>query len=251
MTKQDEKTEREIVIPGEVIAEGEDYLPGDNAEKRGDSIVAIKYGLADKSGSLVKVIPLSGVYEPRKGNVVIGKVEDVNFNGWLIDIGTAHRSFLPLTEVPRFINKNALEEFMDIGDMVVVRLDDVSKKGILVSVKSRNLGKLDEGLVMEINPHKVPRVIGREGSMVRLIKEKTGCRVVVGQNGLIWIKGDSIDDELLAKKSIIFVTEKSAISGLTDAVEEWFSKQPGTKTKESSEDKEINEETSNTEVKNQ
>jgi len=33
------KVERKIVIPGEVIAEGEDYLPGEGTEKNGNNIV--------------------------------------------------------------------------------------------------------------------------------------------------------------------------------------------------------------------
>ena len=67
-------TERKIVVPGEVVAKG-DYLPGEWTEKRGEEIVSIRYGLAEEANRLVKVIPLSGVYIPRRGNVIIGKVE--------------------------------------------------------------------------------------------------------------------------------------------------------------------------------
>src|SRR3989338_6337098 len=110
---------RQIVIPGETIFSGENYLPGDGTEKKGKDIVAIKYGLAEETNKLVKVIPLSGVYLPRRGNLVIGKVENITFNGWVIDIGTPETSFLPLMETPRFVNKNGLDEFLDLGDMVV------------------------------------------------------------------------------------------------------------------------------------
>ena len=50
--------ERKIVIPGEVIVKGDNYLPGEWTEKRNDEIVAIRYGLADESNRLVKIIPL-------------------------------------------------------------------------------------------------------------------------------------------------------------------------------------------------
>ena len=89
-------------------------------------------------------------------------------------------------------------------------------------MKSRGLGKLEGGMIIKINSKKVPRVIGKEGSMVSLIKNKTNCNITVGQNGFIWIKGDKIEDELLAKKAIMFVVEKSYISGLTKKVEEFF-----------------------------
>ena len=69
----EEQHKRQIVIPGETIVEGDNYLPGDGTEKQGKKIVSMRYGLADESNKLVKVIPLSGVYQPRRGNIVIGK----------------------------------------------------------------------------------------------------------------------------------------------------------------------------------
>jgi len=58
--------------------------------------------------------------------------------------------------------------------------------------------------------------------MVKLIKEKTGCNITVGQNGVIWIKGNKIKDELKAKKAILFIAEKSFIDGLTEEVNKLF-----------------------------
>ena len=216
-------SERKIVIPGEVIASGEDYLPGENTEKRGKDIVSLRYGLAEESNKLVKIIPLSGVYQARRGNVVIGKVENVTFNGWIIDIGTAENAFLSLNEVPRFVNKDGLDEVMDIGDMTVAKIWSINKRGIDLSIKSRGLGKIENGMIIEVNPNKVPRIIGKEGSMINLIKDETKCNITVGQNGLIWVKGDNVEDELFAKKAILFVSEKSFIEGLTEETKKWFS----------------------------
>ena len=155
----DEK--RKIVIPGEVIVKG-DFLPGEGTEKRADEIVAMKFGLAEEQNKLIKVIPLSGTYQPRRGNVVIGKVENVTFNGWVIDIGSAEGAFLPLTEVPRFVNKDEIDDVMTIGDMAVAKIWGINKRGIDLSINSRGLGRIDEGMIVEANPNKVPRVIGKE-----------------------------------------------------------------------------------------
>jgi exosome complex component RRP4 len=222
MTEQKEKMERKIVIPGEIIVEGDDYLPGEGTEKKQGKIIANKFGLAEESKKLIKVISLSGVYQPRRGNVVIGKVENVTFNGWVIDINAPEAAFLTLNEVPRYVNKDGLEEVMDIGDLVVAKIWAINKRGIDLSLKSRGLGKIEKGIIMEINSNKVPRVIGKEGSMINLIKDETGCNITVGQNGLIWISGDKVENELLAKKAILFVAEKSFLSGLTEKVKEFF-----------------------------
>ncbi len=217
--------ERKIVIPGEVIVSGDDYLPGEGTEKQGENIVAIRYGLAEESGRLVKVIALSGIYQPRRGNVVIGKVENITFNGWVVDIDSPIGAFLSLSEVPRYVNKDGMSEVLDIGDMVVAKIADVSARGIDLTIKLRGLGKIEEGIIVKINSNKVPRVIGKEGSMINLIKEKTGCNITVGQNGLIWAKGNSVEDELLVKKAILFITEHSFTYGLTEEMQKWFEKE--------------------------
>jgi len=217
-----EEHKREIVIPGEVIVSGNEYLPGEGTERRGDDIVALRYGLCEEGNKLVKVIPLSGTFLPRRGNVVIGKVAELTFNGWVINIGAAEHTFLSLMEVPRFVNKNNLEEVMDIGENVVAKIVGVNQRGIDLTIKGRGLGRIDEGLLLSINPNKVPRVIGKEGSMIKLIKDETGCNVTVGQNGLIWIKGNQIEDELFARRAIEFVAEKSFISGLTEELTKWL-----------------------------
>ncbi|MGC9310020.1 MAG: exosome complex RNA-binding protein Rrp4 [Candidatus Nanoarchaeia archaeon] len=213
---------RKIVTPGETLVKGEEYLPGDNAERDGEEIIANRYGLLDIQDKLVKVIPLSGVYMPRRGNTIIGQVAGLTFNGWLIDYGGAGNGFLPVSEIPQYVGKGELKEHFDFGDVLVAKVSDASGKSLDLTVKGRGLGKLDEGMLIKINPHKVPRVIGREGSMVKLIKEATGCNIVVGQNGWVWIRGDSIDDEVKTDKIIRFICNHSFISGLTERVEEYI-----------------------------
>ncbi|KKL44767.1 hypothetical protein LCGC14_2362410 [marine sediment metagenome] len=218
-------TERKPIIPGEVIVKGDKYLPGENTEKKGEDIIALRYGLSEETNGLVKVIPLSGVYLPRRGNVVIGKVENLNLNGWFINIGTPENAFLPLSEVQGYIGKNELEEVMEMGSIAIAKIKDVNKRGVDLTIKGRGLGRVEEGMIVEINPHKVPRIIGREGSMINLIKAETGCNITVGQNGLIGISGEKIENELLAKKAILFIAEKSYVSGLTDEIKKWFERE--------------------------
>jgi len=217
-----EEKSRELVVPGEVIVSGEDFLPGDWTKREGKDIIASRFGLAEKSGRLVKIIPLSGIYMPRSGNIVIGNVTDVTFNGWLIDINAPYSGFLPLAETPRFVSKEDLQEFIGIGDIVVAKVDSVKSKGVDLTIKIRGLGKKEDGMIIKVNPSKVPRIIGREGSMINLIKQETGCDIVVGQNGLVWIKGNTVLEELFAKESIIEITKRSFISGLTEKMERWF-----------------------------
>ncbi|HLD98346.1 MAG TPA: exosome complex RNA-binding protein Rrp4 [Candidatus Nanoarchaeia archaeon] len=219
------KEERKVVVPGEIITSGEDYLPGEGTRRIGLNIIAQRYGLIEQSGKLFKVIPLSGVFIPRRGNVIIGQILDISFNGWMTDINAPYSSFLPVGEVPRFIDKNSLGEFLDIGEFFSAKIVGVKQKGIDLSLDSKGLGRLEDGIIVFINPNKVPRVIGKEGSMIKIIKDETNCRIVVGQNGVVWVRGDNIEDELFAKKAILYVAENSYLNGLTERVQEFIKKE--------------------------
>ena len=229
-----EKENRTIVIPGETIVSGNAFLPGDGTYRDGEDVVAAKFGISEIKDNQVRVIPVSGAYFPRRGNTVIGKVIDVTFNGWLIDFGGSANAFLSLNEVHRYVNRNELNDFLDIGDSAVVKVWDVKAKGIDVSMKMRGFGKIEGGMLFNVNPNKVPRVIGREGSMVRLIRGATGVNLTVGQNGVVWVKADSIEKELSAKKIIDFVVANATMSGLTEKTEDYI-KELGLKVEEKAE----------------
>jgi exosome complex component RRP4 len=218
-----DKKERKLVIPGETIVSAEDHLPGDFTRNENNEIVASRYGLAETSGRVVKVIPISGVFEPRRGNTVIGRVNDINFSGWNIDIGGPYSAFLPLMECPRFIDRDNLAEFAKIGDVLSLKTYGVKKGSIDLTLKSRGLGRLDGGRLIKINPHKVPRVIGKEGSMISLIKNNTNTEITVGQNGYVWIKGDETGEQR-AEAAIKLIEQESASEGLTEKVEKFLEK---------------------------
>ncbi|MBS3082117.1 KH domain-containing protein [Candidatus Pacearchaeota archaeon] len=219
-----EPQSRIIVVPGEVVFSGEDFLPGEGARREGNDIVASRYGLAEKIGRVVKIIPFSGAFIPRRNNVVIGRVSDIVHSGWIVDIDYASNGFLPLMESPRFVNKGEMDQFLAIGDVVAAKIWSVSPKSIDLAMKGKGLGKLEGGFIFRVNPSRVPRIIGREGSMINLIKENTGCNITIGQNGWIWVKGNDLDSELRARKSIEFIAEKVLVSGLTEKMEGWFTK---------------------------
>lgn len=218
---ENEKHERKLVIPGELIVSGEDYLPGEFTRKENDSIIANRYGLAEINGRVVRIIPVSGVFEPRRGNTVIGRVEDITFNGWLVNIGGPYSAFLPIAECPRFIDKNNIEEFASVGDMLNSKIFGVKKGGIDLTLRSRGLGVLEGGRIIKINPHKVPRVIGKEGSMINLIKNKTKTEINVGQNGIIWLNGD-IEGERRAEEAINLIAQEATHERLTEKIEEFL-----------------------------
>ena len=220
---------KDIAVPGEILAEGMDNLPGEGTYRDGEKIVAGRLGLVMVEGRAIKLISLSGRYIPKTHDTIIGKVEDITFSGWRIDTNSAYSAMLSMKDATSdYIARGAdLTRYYDLGDYVVCEVVNVtSQKLIDVSMKGPGLKKLDGGRVIKVNPNKVPRIIGKQGSMVSMIKDATGCRIVVGQNGLVWIDGDP-KGELTVVKTIQKIEEESHTTGLTDRIKEFLENETG------------------------
>ncbi|MBI2558304.1 RNA-binding protein [Candidatus Woesearchaeota archaeon] len=218
--------DKEISVPGETLAIGMDTLPGAGTYREGERIVANRLGLVMIDGRTIKLIPLSGRYIPKTGDTIICKVIDVGFNGWRLDTNSAYSAMMSLKDATsEFIARGAnLTQYYDLGDYIVCKIVNVtSQKLIDVSMKGPGLRKLKGGRVIEVDPNKVPRIIGKQGSMVIMIKDATKCSITVGQNGLIWIDGEPMN-ELLAIQTIRKIEKESHLSGLTDKIKEFLEK---------------------------
>lgn len=218
--------DKEISVPGEILAVGMDILPGSGAYREGEKIIAKRLGLVMIEGRTIKLIPLSGRYIPKTGDTILCKVIDVGFNGWRLDTNSAYSAMLSMKDATSdFIARGAnLTQYYDLGDYIVCKIVNVtSQKLIDVTMKGPGLRKLKGGRIIEVDPNKVPRIIGKQGSMVVMIKDATKCNITVGQNGLIWIDGEPIN-ELLAIQTIRKIEKESHTSGLTEKIKEFLEK---------------------------
>lgn len=211
------KKDRELVIPGDEIIRSMDYLPGKNAFRDGDSICAKKLGLVSVNRRVISVIPLSGVYIPKAGDMVMGEVIDIQNNGWVIDIKSVNEGYLPLSGVREFIDtsKTDMSKVYGLGDVIYAKISAASSNSVYLTMQDTRSMKIMSGRVVKMSPAKVPRLIGKEGSMINLIKDKTGCRISIGQNGLVWFEGEKEDSVIDA---IRLIERESVTDGLTDKI---------------------------------
>ncbi len=68
--------DRDIVVPGDLLAEGMNYIPGGKAYREDKNIFTSTVGLVSLRGRVIKVIPLSGRYMPKKVKEVIAYVQN-------------------------------------------------------------------------------------------------------------------------------------------------------------------------------
>ncbi len=208
--------EKDLVVPGEILAE-DDYYAGRGTFQENGKVCSNLLGLVSLRNKKISVIPLKSKYLPKKGDVVIGKIDDVRFSMWGVDINSPYPGILPASEVFGR-DKKDLSRVFDIGDVLFLRIVDVDEvKKVKLGLKGRGMGKFKGGIIVDIAPTKVPRLIGKKGSMINMIKDKTGCKIVVGQNGLVWVKGKQ-EMEQIVKDTIKLIEKEAHTSGLTDRI---------------------------------
>jgi exosome complex component RRP4 len=173
--------------------------------------------LVSVRGRVISVIPLSGIYIPKAGDMVIGEIEDISSAGWIVNINSIGDAFLALSGVREFIDTTRvdLSKFYAVGDVIYSKINHANSHTIQLSMQDPRARKFRSGRIVSMNPAKVPRLIGKDGSMINLIKDKTGTRINVGQNGLVWFEGEKED---LVVDSIKLIERESTMDGLTDRV---------------------------------
>jgi len=216
-------------VPGDLIAEG-DFHPLANTYRVGDKVYSLRVGLSEVEGNKVKVIPLTGPYVPKVDDVVVGLVTEVSAFAWTVDINSFFPAFIPAQSVfgRRFSpEKDELAREFDVGDAIVavVAAFDRSKDPML-SVSGPRLGRVPNGQLLKISPVKVPRLIGRRGSMSKMIEDASGCKLVIGQNGYLIVTGPP-EGMVLAAEAIRMVEDQAHTSGLTEKVERFLAEKLG------------------------
>lgn len=208
--------DKELVVPGQILAE-KDYYSGKGTFNDGNSIFSSLMGLVSLRNKKINVIPLKSKYVPKKGDVVIGEIDDVRFSMWGVNVNSPYSGILPASEVFGR-EKKELNKVFNVGDVLFLRVVDVDEvKKVKLGLKDSGMGKFRGGILVDITPTKVPRLIGKKGSMINMIKDKTKCKIVVGQNGLVWIKGEKTMEQII-KKIINLIEAEAHTSGLTNRI---------------------------------
>ncbi len=196
--------------------------PGHGTYRVGGKVYASVLGLLASHDTSVEVVALSGRYIPKAGDVVVGTVTDTQSTFWLLDIGAPRWAPLHMTGTPWKIEVGETDRYLKIGDAVLVRVESLEATGrIGVTMLGEGLGRLDGGTIVTVTPARVPRVVGRKGSMVDTISRHTGAKVAIGQNGRVWIGGDP---EAIRRVTDVLhlIDEHGQRPGLTSHIENYL-----------------------------
>ncbi len=220
------KRMKEIVLPGDEVRVDK-LKPRQGVRKVGGTYISTYLGVLQKSDEYIDVIPFTSPYIPRKGDRVIGKVIDVGPSMWILDINSPYTTLLHMNDSPWRVNSGDLKKFLYPGEWVYAKIMSVNGiKESWITLKDVGLRKLDGGAIITMPYTKVPRIIGKKGNMINMIKDTLHTRIIVGQNGLIWLDGSPENVEI-AIDTLELIQKLAHGEGLTDYIKEYLEKRRG------------------------
>ena len=216
--------QNQFVLPGDIIVTGH-YTPEQNVIIDGDRVIATTVGFSEIKDSNVGVISLTGFYIPKIDDLVIGKVVSYSALSWEIDINSYYSANLPASDVfgrDFTSSRDDLSLKLVKGDLIAARIVNTGSREPLITISGQDLGKIDSGELVKISPSKIPRLIGKQGSMIQAIEGATNSSITIGQNGWVIVSNDETNGLLKAIEAIRLVDEQAHVANLTDKVNKMF-----------------------------
>lgn len=218
------KKKREVVIPGQLLGNAKKNKSGDGTFVKDGKIYSEITGIINERKGYLNVKPVEGKYSPKENNFVIGIVEIPLSSCWLVDINAPSPALLHVSEVSWHVEFGEVTKYLNEGDCIMAEITEVDAENkIQITMDNYDFHKIKEGIIIDIQPSKIPRIIGKKGSMISLLKKYTKTRIFVGQNGRVWIDGE---DEGIEKviQAIRIIEEESLSYGLTNKIENFLKK---------------------------
>jgi exosome complex component RRP4 len=200
--------DKKIVIPGDLLTTEKKKL-GQNTYIEKDSIYSSVIGLVSENPEYISVIALNGPYMPIVGDGILGVVKSEIVNGYFLDYNSPGEIYLP---------KSSLSRELKIGSVIFARIRNITESD---SIELENVNILPQGYIFDTSPVKVPRLIGKNDSMLNLFKQYTESSIVIGKNGWVWYISKKPQ---LLEKAMNLVVNNSQKSNLTNTIKEYLEK---------------------------
>ncbi len=220
---------RRLVAPGDLIVEGQ-YKVGQGAFKEEGAVYASMIGLVDVRGKSVRVIPLEGAFIPKPGDRVIALVTEVQFMGWMTYMRSPTPGILKISEVPYNFDvvTGQPEDILSVGDLIYAEVLSVNEMmQVKLTMNHPDLRKLVGGRIYTLSPAKIPRLIGRKGSMISMLKQAISRDILVGQNGIIWTRCSDEKKAELFGRVLGMIEAEAHVPGLTNRIKATLQEEVG------------------------
>lgn len=197
MEEDEEEMATMIAMPGQAVASSTLYMRGHGCyiDATHSEIVASLSGVIERVNKLISVRPIRTRYRPEVGDLVIGRITEVQSRRWKVDIGAKTDASLQLSSInlPGGVQRKKLESdelqmraFFQEGDLVVAEVQSVFQDGSVgLHTRSLRYGKLRNGALAVVPPVLIRRHKSHFLSLMQLPEK--GVDLVLGLNGWIWV----------------------------------------------------------------
>ena len=184
--------EQRLVTPGMVIGPSAGKRAGSGIVTAEESMIATQLGWLRELNNTVSIDPINAAYMPRSGDLVVATVAEVRNNLWFMNINGAFQGLLPMSLAPWKVEFGAARQHMDVGNVVLARVQEVDEcHNVVLTMKGVGLRRLNQGTVESIPVQHIDRVRGDSNALLQRMREACDCRIMVGENGRVWIDGDA------------------------------------------------------------
>ena len=202
MSKGQVGAEQRLVTPGMVIGPTSGKRAGSGTIAENNEFIATRLGWLNERNDVVSVLPINSAYMPRSGDLIIGYVAEVRNNLWFFDVNGPFQALLPMSLAPWKVEYGSTRQHLGIGDAALARIQEVDEThNMVLTMKGVGLRRLNEGAVVSIPVNLIDTLRGENNATLSRIRDATNCRIIVGDNGRVWIHGDS--EDMLASRQVI------------------------------------------------
>jgi len=186
-----------IFTPGEVVSDASDanFVRGHGTYEQDSILKASVAGVKVKVNKLISVKPLKNRYDGQVGEVLVGRISEVQQKRWKVDTNSRLDSVLLLSSVNlpggelrrRSVeDQHMMRQYLQEGDLISAEVQSVFTDGSLsLHTRSLRYGKLGQGIMVKVFPSIIKK------SKIHFHNLPFGVSLILGNNGYIWISQPS------------------------------------------------------------
>ncbi|KAI6014032.1 exosome complex exonuclease rrp4 [Pisolithus microcarpus] len=186
-----ETGEYRLTCPGETITSAHDFMRGHGTYVDDELVIASVAGTVQRVNKLVTVRAARSRYNAEVGDLVVGRITEVQPRRWKVDANSRQDAVLMLSSVnlPGGVQRRKLESdelqmrtFFEEGDLLVAEVQAFFADGAMsLHTRSLKFGKLRNGQLVVVPPVLVRRLKSH------FIALPCGVDLILGLNGYIWV----------------------------------------------------------------
>ncbi|KAF8199084.1 exosome complex exonuclease rrp4 [Pholiota molesta] len=180
-----------LTCPGESLTSSQAFMRGHGTYVDNDEVIASVAGTIERVNKLVSVRAIRSRYNPEVGDLVVGRITEVQPRRWKVDANSRQDAVLMLSSVnlPGGVQRRKLESdelqmrgFFEEGDLLVAEVQAFFSDGAMsLHTRSLKYGKLRNGQLVVVPPILVRRLKSH------FLTLPCGVDLILGLNGYIWV----------------------------------------------------------------